>query len=94
MRNIQVTSEFGIIVRRAALAERGVSWTDLLRILEASAPLDSNERLASFGPHFGQEALDEFLRRLSAAGLVYFDDFIEFSGVWPEWCRFKAYSPD
>ena len=58
------------------------------------APLDSNERLASFGPHFGQEALDEFLRRLSAAGLAYFDDFIEFSGVWPEWCRFKAYSPD
>jgi hypothetical protein len=94
MRNIQVTSEFGIIVRRAALAERGVSWTDLLRILEASAPFDSNETLASFGPHFGQEALGEFLRRLSAAGLVYFDDFVEFTGVWSEWCRFKVYSPD
>jgi hypothetical protein len=79
MRNIQVTSEFGILVPRAALAERGVSWTDLIRILEASAPLDSKAL-----PYFGQEALDEFSRRLSAAGLVYFDDFVEFSGVWPE----------
>ena len=94
MRSIQVAREYGIIVRRAALSERGVSWTDLLRILEAAAPLDSNETLASFGPHFGREALDEFLRRLSAAGLVYFDDFAEFSGDWPEWCRFKAYSPN
>jgi hypothetical protein len=94
MPNIQVTSEFGIIIRRAALAERGVSWTDLLRILEASTPLDSNQTLVSFGPHFGEEALDEFLRRPSAAGLVYFDDFVEFSGVWPNWCRFKTYSLD
>jgi hypothetical protein len=93
MRNIQVTSEFAILVRRAALAERGVSWTDLIRILEASAPLDS-KGLPSFGPYFGQEVLDEFSRRLSAAGLVYFDDFVEFSGVWPERCRFKVYSPN
>ena len=94
MGSIQVSSEYGIIVRRPALAERGVSWADLLSALEVSVPLDSNESLASFGPHFGREAVDEFLRRLTRLGLVYFDDFFEFSGEWPLWCKFKAYSPD
>jgi len=64
MRSIQVTNEYGIIVQRAALAERDVSWIDLLRILEANSQLDSNETLVSFGPHFEREALDESLRRL------------------------------
>jgi hypothetical protein len=91
---VALTSEFGIVVRRAALTERDVSWDDLLKVLEVSAPLDRNEHLISFGPHFGQEALDVLLERLSELGLQYFDDFFEFRGDYPKWCAFKACTPD
>ena len=87
---IALTSEFGIVVRRAALTERGVSWEDLLKVLEVPAPLDSNDHLISFGPHFGRDALDALLKRLSALGLQYFDDFFEFCGDYPKWCAFKG----
>jgi hypothetical protein len=80
MDHIAVTSEFGIVVRRAALTERGVSWEALLKVLEVQAPFDSNNDLISFGPHFGQEPLDVLIHRLSELGLNYFDDFFEFSG--------------
>jgi len=87
---ISVTSEFGIIVRRAALTERDISWDKLLRALEVKAPLDSNDDLISFGPTFGKEALEVFLRRLSDLGLEYYDDFFEFSGDYPKWCVFRV----
>jgi hypothetical protein len=35
-------SEFGLVVRRQALAERDISWSDLLSALGVSEPLDSN----------------------------------------------------
>jgi hypothetical protein len=72
------------------MEERGVSWNRLLEVLEVSAPLDHNDQIASFGPHFGQEALDTLTRRLSEIGLQYFDDFFEFSGDYPTWCSFKV----
>jgi hypothetical protein len=93
-RCVALTSEFGIVVRRAALMERGVSWEGLLNALDVPAPLDSNNCLISFGPHFGQEAVDILLGRLSGLGLKYFDDFFEFHGDYPKWCAFRASSPD
>jgi hypothetical protein len=90
---ISLTSEFGLVVRRAALEEGGVSWADLLAALEVSEPLDENAYLISFGPHFGEEAMDTMNRRLIGIGLEYFDDFFEFSGPYPEWCIFKGGSP-
>jgi hypothetical protein len=90
MRCIHISDEFGIVVRRTALSERGVAWTDLLGVFGVSRPLDSNETLASFGPHFGQEALDELTRRLTNIGLLYFDDFFAFQGDFPKWISFRA----
>lgn len=90
MNGISVTGEFGIIVRRSSLGERGVDFSTLLKILEAEFPLDIDEGLISFGPCFGQEALDQIVVDLSKIGLVYFDDFFEFVGDFPDWCKFKA----
>lgn len=45
---VHISDEFGIVVRRAALIERGVSWTDLLRVFGVPEPLDNNETLTSF----------------------------------------------
>jgi hypothetical protein len=87
---INVTAEFGLIVRRRALLERNVPLEKVLAAVEAGRPLDCNDDLISFGPGFGQEALDEFSRRLIELGLVYFDDFFEFAVPCPSWCRFQA----
>jgi hypothetical protein len=90
MKFVQLSSEYGIVVRRSALDAGGVSREALLRAMEASRPLDEDETLVSFGPHFGEEAAAEFTRRLESLGLVYVDDFFVFSGDFPVWCRFGA----
>ena len=55
---INVTGEFGLIIRKRALLERNVSLEMLLTAMEASEPLDCNDELISFRPSFGPEALD------------------------------------
>ena len=87
---IDVTPEYGLVVRKDSLRERGVSFEMLLAVMKTDAPLDSDDRLISFGPSFGQEALDGLIEGLSGLGLHYFDDFIEVVGNYPEWCRFKV----
>jgi hypothetical protein len=90
MNFINVTQEYGLVIRRDALRERNVSLEVLLKTMKVDAPLDSNEWLISFGPSFGQEALDGLVKELSGLGLQYFDDFIEVVGNYPEWCQFKV----
>jgi hypothetical protein len=85
---VRVTGEFGIVIRLASLNEQGIPLEKLLIALETSSPFDSNAEIASFGPHFGAEALETLVRRLSDLGLKYFDDFFEFSGDFPKWCIF------
>jgi hypothetical protein len=87
---VSLASEYGLVVRRDALKERGISWDDLLGALEVSEPLDKNAYLVSFGPHFGQEAVHAMSDRLISIWLRYFDDFFEFSGDYPKWCIFKG----
>ena len=88
MECVRATSEFGVVVRLASLNERGTTLENLLSALETSSPFDSNAEIASFGPHFGAEALETLVRRLTDLGLKYFDDFFEFSRDFPKWCIF------
>ena len=39
------------------------------------------------GPLFGDDALTAFIAELEELGLVYFEDFFELTGNWPEWLR-------
>jgi hypothetical protein len=92
--SVILTSEFGLIVRRRALVERRVDLRDLLTAMEVGGPLDGGEELLSFGPHFGREAADTMISRLTTLGLVYFDDFFEFCGDYPSWCSLRGgYNP-
>jgi hypothetical protein len=88
--SVIVTSEFGLIVRRSALVERRVDLRDLFTAIEAEERLDGSDDLLSFGPHFGREALNTIMSRLTKLGLVYFDDFFEFCGDYPPWCAFRG----
>lgn len=88
MRFIRVTGEYGLVVRSDALAKRGVSLSELLAVIKVAAPLDFDDHLISFGPSFGQEALDALVKELSGLGFRYFEDFFEFVGDFPSWCSF------
>lgn len=37
------------------------------------------------GPIHDQDALQPLINDLEAAGLVYFEDFFDLSGNWPDW---------
>jgi hypothetical protein len=44
-------------------------------------------QLIAVGPLVGEDAAAGVIEELEAVGLVYFDDFFEMSGNWPEWLR-------
>ena len=46
--------------------------------------------LIAIGPLVGEDTLSDLIARLEEAGLVYYDDFFELSGNWPEWLRLFA----
>lgn len=46
--------------------------------------------LVAIGPLHGESALTDLIETLERAGLVYFEDFFELSGNWPEWLRLFA----
>lgn len=50
--------------------------------------------LIACGPIYGTDgdALGELIAELESVGLVYFDDFFELTGNWPDWLRLYASS--
>ena len=63
---------------RAALDERLGLTADEFRV---EGPI------VAVGPIVGENALDDLIAELEGLGLVYFDDFFEMSGNWPDWLR-------
>lgn len=47
-------------------------------------------QLVAIGPLVGETALTELIETLEGLGLVYFDDFFEMSGNWPDWLKLFA----
>jgi hypothetical protein len=43
--------------------------------------------LIAIGPIHGDEELTTFVEELERVGLVYFEDFFDLSGNWPEWLK-------
>ena len=88
---VQISGHFGVVIRKTALEKHGISLESLFEIMETEKPLDESQELISFGPHFGGEAVSEFIRRLEMLGLVYFDEFFDIPGLdVPEWCQLYA----
>ena len=74
--SIEVTFSYGLVIRQSALIARGITRAQVLEVLEVDRPMAEDRELLSFGPSFGAEACDEFVRRLESLGLVYVDDFL------------------
>jgi len=90
MASIRIEHQCGCVVRRKALAQRGIDIRDLLEAMEVGDPLDESEELLAFGPFFGAEAVLAFHERLLALGLVYIDDFVDVTIDLPPWLRLRA----
>jgi hypothetical protein len=46
--------------------------------------------LIAVGPIYDADALQALISALEDKGLVYFDDFFEMSGNWPDWVTLLA----
>jgi len=82
-----------LLVRRAAYESSGITRAAIDERLGLTPDEFRVEGdIVAIGPLPGAaaDALGEFVEDLEKLGLVYFDDFFEFSGSWPEWVRLFA----
>jgi hypothetical protein len=82
----RLSTQFGIVVRKARLLELGLDLDTVLQKLETDVAFDEDEHVLSLGPHFDEAAANELGTRLSALGLEAVDDWFIFHGDIPEWC--------
>jgi hypothetical protein len=75
-----------IVVRKDAFERAGISRA---QIDEALTLTDEEFRvehgLVAIGPVFDEGGFAFLMEAFEQRGLVYFDDFFEMSGNWPEW---------
>ena len=84
-----------LLIRRAAYERSGLTRAALDERLNLTADEFRVERgLVAIGPFVELDALTELIDELEGVGLVYFDDFFELSGNWPEWLRVHVTSDD
>jgi hypothetical protein len=83
-----------LVIRRTAYEARGLNRTAIDERLQLTADEFRVEGgLVLVGPIYaGADALAALIDDLEQAGLVYFDDFFELSGNWPEWLQLFAAS--
>jgi hypothetical protein len=70
-------------ITRAAIDERYNLTADEFRV---------EDGLVLLGPLPSDDALTTLINDLEKSGLVYFDDFFDLSGNWPEWLTLYARS--
>jgi hypothetical protein len=88
---MKVSRDFGIVVRRAALAAKNVELSTVLAEFNFREYFDASDSLISLGPFFGGDAADECTRSLERLGLTYIDDFFVFEAFVPDWCSFEVF---
>jgi hypothetical protein len=80
-----------LLIRKAAFERAGLSRAQFDEALLLTADEFRVEgSLIAVGPLVGEDTMSELIEQLEAAGLVYFDDFFELSGNWPDWVRLFA----
>ena len=82
-----------LFVRRAAYEKSGLSRAsidDRLGLTPDEFRVEGD--LVAIGPIYAAEgdALGDLIAELEGLGLVYFDNFFELTGNWPEWLNLLA----
>jgi hypothetical protein len=75
-----------ILIRQPAFEASGISRAEIdskYNLTDEEFQVEGG--LIAVGPLPSDDLLPELIEDLEARGLVYFDDFFEMSGNWPEW---------
>ncbi|AOI60470.1 hypothetical protein [Burkholderia diffusa] len=88
---MKISRDFGIVARRAALAEKAVDLSAVMREFNFADCFDESDRLVSLGPFFGGDAADACMRSLERLGHVCFDDCFIVEQTYPGWCEVEAF---
>ena len=82
-----------LFIRKDAFERAGLTRARLDERLNLTADEFRVERgLVAVGPLPAADDVPALVDELEGVGLVYFDDFFELSGSWPEWLRLYASS--
>jgi hypothetical protein len=83
-----------LLVRREAFERAGITRTSIDDALTLTDEEFRVERgLVAIGPIHDPNGVEVLVTAFEAAGLVYFDDFFDLSGNWPEWISLLAMAP-
>jgi len=83
---MKVSKDFGIILRKDAIALNSIDIDLILKEFNFEKLFDEDEFLISLGPFFGSENSEECIVFLKELGLSYIDDFFVLEGYFPDWC--------
>jgi len=80
-----------VLVRQSAFENSGIARSAIDQRYNLTADeFQAQDGLVLLGPLPSDDLLSTLISDLEAAGLVYFDDFFELSGNWPEWLALYA----
>lgn len=80
-----------LLIRKSAFERAGLSRAQFDEALNLTADEFRLEAgLIVIGPLVGEDTLTDLIAQLEENGLVYYDDFFELSGNWPDWLRLFA----
>jgi hypothetical protein len=85
------TSKPSLLIRRTAFERAGITRAAIderLGLTDQEFRVEGS--LIVIGPILDEEALQALWADFERAGLVYFDDFFDMSGNWPEWLALYA----
>ncbi|HEY8832013.1 MAG TPA: hypothetical protein VIM21_05845 [Gemmatimonadaceae bacterium] len=75
-----------VLIRQNAFERSGITRSAIDKRYNFTADeFRVEEGLVVLGPLPSDDMLPELIDDLEKSGLVYFDDFFELSGNWPEW---------
>ncbi len=77
-----------LLIRKSSFERVGLTRAQFDEALNLTADEFQMEGdIIAIGPLVGEDTLTDLIGQLEDQGLVYFDDFFELSGNWPEWLR-------
>jgi hypothetical protein len=80
-----------ILIRQIAFERSGITRSAIDGRYNLTADeFRVEEGLVALGPLPSDDMLSDLIDDLERNGLVYFDDFFELSGNWPEWLMLYA----
>lgn len=80
-----------VLIRQSAFERNGLSRTavdDRYNLTDEEFRVEDG--LIALGPLPSDDMLPELVDDLEKSGLVYFEDFFELSGNWPDWLTLYA----